>query len=55
MRCNSLFFNSLVDGMSWARHACEGMDGGEFVGELLVAVERYVLVGVGGFAIDNKV
>ena len=32
----------------------EGMDGGQFVGVWLVAVKGYVLVGVGGLAIDVK-
>ena len=48
------FFQCLC-GWDQGGTACEGMDGGEFVGKWLVAVECNVLVIMGGFVIDIKV
>ena len=60
VKCKS-FFDAVHFGLfkgfcGWYESSatCEGMDGGEFVGKWLVAVEWNILVCVGGFAIDIK-
>ena len=50
-----LSFLECLCGWDQGGMTCEGMDGGEFVGKWLVAVECNVLVGMGWFAIDIKV